>query len=104
LGHYLLTVLLLPVLTKTENSRVVNLSSLAHTMVTGNKGIDFDNLMWEKDYTGTAAYARSKLANIYFTKKLAGLIVIGKNAMKVVSLHPGIINTALGRYAGKDFY
>jgi len=33
--------------------------------------IDFDDLNWDRTYSPTRAYARSKLANILFTKELA---------------------------------
>ena len=44
LGHFALTGLLLPLIKKTENSRIVNISSIAHK--SGN--IDFEDLNWEK--------------------------------------------------------
>ena len=62
---------MLPTLTKTENSRVVNLSAIAHEIPYKSGGIDFTNLFWEKDYHDWNAYGRSKLANVYFTRELA---------------------------------
>ena len=70
-GHFLLTNLLLPTLRQTENSRIVNLSSGAHGIPFSKGGINFDNLMWEKNYNDWMAYGRSKLANVYFTKELS---------------------------------
>ena len=61
-GHFALTGLLIDILIKTENSRIVSMSSIAHTM----GKMDFDNLNWEKKYGRTKAYGRSKLANLLF--------------------------------------
>jgi len=64
LGHFALTGQLISLLKKTPNSRVVNVSSIAHT--SGN--IDFDDLNWEKrKYRTWSAYSDTKLANLYFT-------------------------------------
>jgi len=69
LGHFLLTNLLLPNIKKAAPSRIVNVSSLAHTF---SKGIDFDDINFEKSsYSSARAYSNSKLANILFTKELA---------------------------------
>ena len=62
LGHFALTGQLISLLKKTPNSRVVNVSSIAHT--SGN--IDFDDLNWEKrKYRTWSAYSDTKLANLY---------------------------------------
>ncbi|KAE8601471.1 hypothetical protein XENTR_v10013678 [Xenopus tropicalis] len=68
LGHFLLTNLLLEKMKRSENSRIINVSSLAH--IAGD--IDFDDLNWEKKkYNTKAAYCQSKLANVLFTNELA---------------------------------
>jgi NAD(P)-dependent dehydrogenase (short-subunit alcohol dehydrogenase family) len=66
LSHFALTGLLLPLLSKAEAPRVVNVSSLAHR---GGK-IDFDNLQAERKYRSWPAYQQSKLANLLFTFEL----------------------------------
>ena len=68
-GHFLLTILLLDLIKKSAPSRIVTVTSLGHTFV--KKGIDFDDIHFKKSYEPTLAYARSKLANILFTKELA---------------------------------
>ena len=68
-GHFLLTNLLLDLIKKSAPSRIVNLSSLGHNLA--GSGIDFDDIHFKKSYEPTVAYARSKLANILFTKELA---------------------------------
>ncbi|TSK31392.1 Retinol dehydrogenase 12 [Bagarius yarrelli] len=96
LGHFLLTVLLLDMLKKSAPSRVVNVSSIAH------KGgiICFDDLNFTKTkYDSLVSYKQSKLANILFTKELA--LRTKDSGVSVYALHPGVINTELGRYVQK---
>jgi len=79
-----------------KESRIVNVSSLAHGIPPGK--LDFEDLMSEKKYNDWNAYMRSKLANVYFTRQLNEEL---KNAnvtnVKVCSLHPGLVRTELGR-------
>lgn len=90
-GHFLLTLLLLRRLLESKPSRVVNVSSWGHNLVTMHK----DDLMGEKNYNRFHAYGQSKLANIYFTRSLAKrLIDTGVNSN---ALHPGVIFTDLSR-------
>lgn len=97
LGPYALTAQLMPVLTKTANSRIVNTASLAH--LTGN--IDFDDINWEtRKYKTMQAYSDSKLANLYFHYELAKKLNRQKNAPLVVAAHPGWTKTELDRHIG----
>ena len=71
LGHFYLTHLLWPKVKKSEQFRVVNVSSLAHKKVNGflrNPGLDWDNINFEKNYDEGVAYSRSKLYNVLFTR------------------------------------
>jgi NAD(P)-dependent dehydrogenase (short-subunit alcohol dehydrogenase family) len=88
LSHYLLTRLLLDLLRKGDNPRVVNVSSMVHSTA-----IDFDNLQGERDFVGSKAYGLSKLCNVLFTYKLAR----ETNDSELTSncLHPGVISTKL---------
>jgi NAD(P)-dependent dehydrogenase (short-subunit alcohol dehydrogenase family) len=65
LAGFLLTRLLLPLMTVGKPTRIVNVSSL------GQHPIDFDDVMLTRGYTGGRAYAQSKLAQIIFTFDLA---------------------------------
>ncbi|XP_069788032.1 retinol dehydrogenase 13-like isoform X1 [Narcine bancroftii] len=95
LGHFLLTNLLLEKLKNSGNSRIINVSSLAH--IAGE--IDFDDLNWEKrKYNTKAAYCQSKLANVLFTKELAKRLE--GTGITVNAVHPGVTNTELGRHTG----
>jgi len=67
-AHFYLTDLLLPLLKKPEQSRIVNVSSLAHTMAKpGPRDDFFFEKTTQETYSFGEAYNRSKLANIFFT-------------------------------------
>nr|XP_023025612.1 retinol dehydrogenase 13-like [Leptinotarsa decemlineata] len=68
LGPFLLTHLLLPLLSKSDNGRVINVSALAH--YNGKLNIDTANI---GEYNGNDAFAGSKLALTLFTKHMAQL-------------------------------
>jgi len=65
LSGFLLAYLLLPRLKASVPSRIVNVASL------GQHPIDFDDVMITKGYSGSRAYAQSKLSQIMFTIDLA---------------------------------
>nr|XP_044248966.1 retinol dehydrogenase 13 [Drosophila takahashii] len=91
MGHFLLTHLLLDVLKKTEPSRIVVVSSSAHSL----GSINVDDLNSEKSYGKIAAYTQSKLANILFTRELAKRLE--GTGVTVNALHPGAVDTELMR-------
>jgi NAD(P)-dependent dehydrogenase (short-subunit alcohol dehydrogenase family) len=66
LGHFALTGLLLALITRTPQARVITVSSGGERF----GEIDFDNLNAEKGYDGGRAYGQSKLANLLFTYEL----------------------------------
>ena len=94
LGHFALTLLLINKIQKSENAKIVNVSSTAHKY----GKINFDDLKWEKrKYKAWRAYGDSKIANLYFTKELAEKL--GNNVL-VTSAHPGWTATELQRHSG----
>jgi len=93
LGHFLLTNLLLPNLTRhNKPSRVINVASLAHLRGRADVEASFNKASYDKDQ----AYADSKMANILFTCELAKKLE-GSN-VSVFSLHPGVVLTDIGRH------
>ncbi len=102
LGHFALTGLLLKLILNTPDSRIVNISSMAHKM----GKMDFNNLLFEKgkDYTPIKAYGRSKIANLLFTSELQRKLEATGSKSIVVSAHPGIAFTNLGRHFDKKWY
>ena len=93
LSGFLLAHLLLPVLKASAPSRIVNVASL------GQHPIDFHDVMLTKDYSGSRAYAQSKLAQIMFTIDLAR--ELEGSGVTVNSLHPATyMNTTMVREGG----
>ena len=96
LGHFALTLQLLPLLKNTKGSRIVNVSSMAHRG--GN--IDFSDFHWvHRKYNTNQAYFDSKLANLLFTYELAQKLESGKDNPIVVAAHPGWTSTDLQRHS-----
>jgi NAD(P)-dependent dehydrogenase (short-subunit alcohol dehydrogenase family) len=97
LGHFALTVLLIDELKKVPGSRVVTVSSGAHSFGT----LDFDDLNWEKrKYNRWQAYGDSKLANLYFVQELQRRLDDEGLNMLSVAAHPGWAATELQRHQG----
>src|SRR3954451_21031872 len=82
LAGFLLTRLLEPALVAAGPvARVVNVASA------GQWPIDFDDVMLERSYDGSRAYAQSKLAQVMFTFDLAERL--RDAGVTVTALHPG---------------
>ena len=93
LSGFLLAHLLLPLLKASAPARIVNVASL------GQHPIDFDDVMIAKGYSGSRAYAQSKLAQIMFTIDLAQ--ELKGSGVTVNSLHPATyMNTTMVREGG----
>jgi NAD(P)-dependent dehydrogenase (short-subunit alcohol dehydrogenase family) len=93
LSGFLLAYRLLALLKTSAPSRIVNVASL------GQHPIDFDDVMITKGYTGSRAYAQSKLAQIMFTIDLAN--ELKGSGVTVNSLHPATyMNTTMVREGG----
>jgi NAD(P)-dependent dehydrogenase (short-subunit alcohol dehydrogenase family) len=95
LGHFALTLRLLPLLQKSSGARIVTVSSIAHR----NGKINFEDLNWERrKYKASRAYGDSKIANLYFTRILSQKME-GSRIM-ALSAHPGWTATDLQRHSG----
>ncbi len=94
LGPFLLTNLLLPILRKSPEARIVTVASSAHLDV---DRIDWENLPTEPLYDPWGAYSLSKFADVVFTYSLARLL-IGSN-VTANCLYPGVVDTKLSRAA-----
>jgi NAD(P)-dependent dehydrogenase (short-subunit alcohol dehydrogenase family) len=82
LAGYVLTSMLIPLLEKSAPSRVVNVAS-------GQRQLDFDNLMLEKEYDGLEAYFRSKNAQIMMTYAMAA--ELSKRGISINALFPSAL-------------
>lgn len=93
LGHFLLTNLLMPLVEKGSNKRIVNLSSRGHH---GDE-VHFDDPNYQqRDYEKWAAYGQSKTANIQFSVGLEQRLA--SRGIHAYAVHPGVISTNLGRH------
>jgi NAD(P)-dependent dehydrogenase (short-subunit alcohol dehydrogenase family) len=92
LGPFLLTNLLRDQLAAGADARVVNVASAAHS--SARKGLDFDDLQAQR-YRSYQVYARSKLANILFTRELARRW--NDTGVTVNAVHPGFVASDFGR-------
>ncbi|KIK68020.1 hypothetical protein GYMLUDRAFT_36831 [Collybiopsis luxurians FD-317 M1] len=112
LGHYFLTLLLMPTLLRTAKGevsgtpkpvRVVSVSSDAHEMTAPKEGIVWDSLQkgdaamrTRKKLTGTRLYGQSKLGMVLISSELARKY--GDQGVVAISLHPGGVKSELLRH------
>jgi NAD(P)-dependent dehydrogenase (short-subunit alcohol dehydrogenase family) len=89
LGHFALTLGLMPLLEKGQ-ARIINVSSEAYK--TGKP--NFDDLQWERHYSAFKAYGTAKLFNIYFTVSLSEKY--SAKGVTAFALHPGLVKTGFG--------
>ncbi|TCJ95649.1 SDR family NAD(P)-dependent oxidoreductase [Nocardia alba] len=86
LGHFRLTVALLPALRAANGARVVSLSSRAHL----NSTVDFADIDFrERQYDPALAYAQSKTANVLFAVEAARRWA--EDGIEANAVHPGAI-------------
>jgi NAD(P)-dependent dehydrogenase (short-subunit alcohol dehydrogenase family) len=88
LAHFYLTYLLIDLIKKSNDGRIINVSSIAH-----ESADYYEDFFLEKHYSGYTAYANSKLYNILFTYALHRRLK--DSNVKVFALHPGVISTKL---------
>ncbi len=91
LGHFALTAHLLPLLKRSLQPRVVNLSSLAHR----SGVIDFADLQAERNYRPWKAYTQSKLAMLIFAIELQRRSDAHGWGLMSNAAHPGFARTDL---------
>ena len=87
LGHFLLTTLLLPLIT----DRVVVVASDAHRWA----HVDLEDPHWQlRRYRAFAAYGQSKLANLLFALELNRRL--DRSGRRALAVHPGWVTSDLG--------
>ena len=91
LGHFALTLALLPLLRGRPDSRVVTVTSGAQYF----GRIRFDDLQGERRYDRWAAYGQSKLANVMFALELQQRLRSQGDAVLSLAAHPGLARTNL---------
>lgn len=99
LAHFHLTSLLLPLLEKSPDGRVVTVSSIAHRW----GKMDLDDLMAESPYKPFRSYSESKLACLMFAYELDRRLKEHNMKTIAVSSHPGWSDTPLSQNSKKGF-
>ncbi len=92
-AHFKLTGKLLPLLEKSDDPRIVVVSSGAQNFGKLNmlEDINFEN----SKYAKTRAYGNSKLANMLFVYELAKKLEKNNSNVKAIAVHPGWTDTPL---------
>ncbi len=97
IGHFALTMALLPLLEATQAARVVALSSTAHKV----SDIRWDDIQFENtDYDKWQAYGQAKTANALFANALSRRLK--PTGGLAFSVHPGGIFTPLQRHLPQE--
>jgi protochlorophyllide reductase len=91
LGHFVLTLLLLPLLRQSPAARVVHVTSGAQYF----GRIAFDDLQGERRYDRWQAYSQSKLANVMMALELQERLHQQGHHTQALAAHPGIARTNL---------
>lgn len=99
LGPFLFTHLLLPLLKKSRQGRIIHLSSVMHWLgKIEKKSFRMEN----SKYSAIKAYGQSKLANLLFSSILAQKLE--RTNMTSNALHPGAVNSEIYRNLPKIQY
>ncbi len=91
LGHFALTGLLIDLMKRRNDARVVTVSSGAHRM----GRIAFNDLQGERKYRRWGAYGQSKLANLLFAFELDRRLRAAGSSVRSMAAHPGYAATNL---------
>jgi len=91
LGHFVLTLQLLPLLRQSPAARVVHVTSGAQYF----GRIAFDDLQGERQYDRWRAYSQSKLANVMTAVELQHRLQAEGSGVLSLAAHPGLARTNL---------
>jgi WW domain-containing oxidoreductase len=96
-GHFVLCELLLDKILRSNDARVVMVSSESHR---SPAKLDFDRFpLSEETFSSLTAYGQAKLCNVLYANELQRRF--GAQGFSACSLHPGaLITTEIGRYSG----
>ncbi|CAG9537276.1 unnamed protein product [Cercopithifilaria johnstoni] len=97
LGHFLLTELLLPLIKKSPNGRIINVSSSLHNRA---DSVDVSIVNNKKYFNKSMPYSRSKLAQVMHARELTRRLRTKdpRTTTTINAVHPGVCFTELMRY------
>jgi len=95
IGYFYLSLKLLNLIKNVKDSRIVNVSSIAHYSA---KEIDFENLNSEQNYDKASTYNLVNLLRVMFTMELEKKLREKDMETIAVACHPGVAKTNLTRY------
>ena len=97
LAPFMISNLLYSLITKSENGRIINVSSVVHKL-----GVfDEDNFQLERKYTAWKSYCNSKLMNVLFTRELSKRL--SETTITTNALDPGKVYTEISKTYSKTF-
>ena len=88
LSVFIMTYYLTPLLKKSDDPRVLVVSSLSHYRAS----INWDNIQSKKMYNILKSYKRSKLYNVFFVKEYARRF----ESIPIFAIDPGLVRTNIG--------
>ena len=91
-GHFVLCGMLFDRIEEAQG-RIVVVASLGYNM--GIKTIQFDDMNWDKNYSGNPVYSQSKLAQMMFAYELQDRVKAAGKNVDVYVCHPGSSATSL---------
>lgn len=97
IGHFALTLGLMPALQASAAGRVVTVASAMHLI----GRIRFDDIDGDKGYSPWLWYGQSKLANLLFTAELDRRLRKARSKVSALAAHPGYAATDLQHVAPK---
>ena len=95
IGYFYLSLKLLNLIKNVKDSRIVNVSSIAHYSA---KEIDFENLNSEQNYDKASTYNLVNLLRVMFTLELEKKLREKDMETIAVACHPGVAKTNLTRH------
>jgi NAD(P)-dependent dehydrogenase (short-subunit alcohol dehydrogenase family) len=90
LAYFLVSHLLLPSLVKSDDPRIINVSSDSHFQAK----MHFNDINLTRKYHGLRSYAQSKLADVLFTYEFERRKPSGK--LSIYCVQPGLVKTNIG--------
>jgi NAD(P)-dependent dehydrogenase (short-subunit alcohol dehydrogenase family) len=91
LAHFLLTLALLPALSKASEPRIISVSSASHR----HTHLRWNDIQLRKHYSGLRAYKQTKLANVLFSAEFNRRYA-ARTGIQAFVADPGLVRTEIG--------